>query len=297
MPTLTLSSKHLWIQSALASLVATLLSLFGYATNHAGLDEGVFLLVPLCTGLAIAFMSKGRSVIAITGLTSLLLSLSILFFTGLEGFGCVLMALPILFVSTGFGALIGYLIGKKFIKDYGNITVVAFCLGLMALVGWANPHPSDPESLSVQSRIEIRAPMDRVWEYTTETGKLSGDSRVLKLLGLPVPINCILDSDGMRVCYFDQGQIIQTVSNAEFGQILEVEILEALRVRPWLEFNKASYQFHQHNDFVEVIRTDFITSTLQPRWYWSWFESQCVKLEQRYVLESIRTKAGTVDQS
>lgn len=285
------STKKLWIHSAIASVVAVFLSLFGYALNHTGLDEGVFLLVPFCTGLAIAFMSKGRMVVAITAMTSLLLSLSILLFAGFEGIGCVVMAFPILFVGIGLGALIGILIGKKFIHQYGNITVLAVCVGLMSLVGWTNKEMKDPESLIVRTSFDFYAPMDRVWRTVTESGTIDGDDTVLRALGLPIPYKCTLDDGGNRICYFDDGQMRQKISKSDYGQSFKVNIVESFEVRHWLAFKHAGYDFIQYKNHIEVIRTDEIVSTLRPRWYWSWFEEQCVRMEHRYVMKSMKQKA------
>jgi len=284
-------TKKLWIHSAIASVVAVFISLFGYALNHTGLDEGVFLLVPFCTGLAIAFMSKGRMVVAITAMTSLLLSLSILLFAGFEGIGCVIMAFPILFVGIGLGSLAGFLIGKKFIHQYGNITVLAVCVGLMTLVGWTNKEMENPESLIVRTSSDFYAPMDRVWSSVTESGTIDGDSSALRALGLPVPYECTLDDNGNRICYFGEGKMRQKVTKSDYGKSFEVDIVESFEVRHWLAFRNAGYDFIEHEDRIEVIRTDEIVSTLRPRWYWSWFERQCVRLEHRYVMASMKRKA------
>ena len=285
------ATKKLWIHSASASVVAVFLCLFGYALNHTGLDEGVFLLVPFCTGLAIAFMSKGRMVVAITAMTSLLLSLSVLLFAGFEGIGCVVMAFPILFVSIGLGAWVGFLIGKRFIHQYGNIIVLAVCVGLMTLVGWTNKEMEAPESLIVQTSFDFYAPMDSVWRSVTESGTIDGGDLALRALGLPVPYECTLDNEGNRICYFGEGEIRQKVSKSDHGKSFEVDIVESFEVRHWLAFERAGYDFIQHQDHVEVIRTDEIVSTLRPRWYWSWFEGQCVRMEHRYVMASMKRKA------
>jgi len=285
------ATKKLWIHSATASVVAVILSLFGYALNHTGLDEGVFLLVPFCTGLAIAFMSKGRMVVAITAMTSLLLSLAILLFARLEGIGCVIMAFPILFVGVGLGALVGFLIGKRFIREYGNITVLGVCVGLMSLVGWTNQQMEDPETLLVRTSFDFNAPMDRVWSSVTESGEIDGDGLALRALGLPVPYECTLDDNGNRICYFIEGQMVQRVTSSEFGKRFDVDIVESFEVRHWLAFERAGYTFIEHAGHIEVTRTDEIVSALQPRWYWSWFEEQCVRMEHRFVMSSMKRNA------
>lgn len=281
----------LWKQALLASIVAVGLSLFGYALNHQGLGAGMFLLVPFCTGLSIAFMSQGRKIIVITAMTSLLLSFSVLIFSGLEGLGCVIMAFPILFISVGVGALFGFLIGKKFVHQYGNITVIALCLGIMMIVGWTNKKMSTPKLLVVETSMNFNAPMKNVWAEVVESKTLKGDEALLKLLGLPIPYSCTLSEEGQRICYFDQGEMIQQVTVKEYGKSFKVDIVDALHVRDWIKFIDAGYEFIQKEGYVQVIRTDRIESTLRPRWYWHWFEEKCVQAEHRYVLLSMKAKA------
>lgn len=283
--------NHLALQTIAASFVAAFLILFGFGLTHAGLNEGVFLFVPFCTGLAIAFMSKGKLAVWITTFTSLIFSLGVLVFTGVEGWLCVLMAFPILFIAIGMGTAVGYAIAENIIKDYGNISVIAACVGLMSLAGWATSQRADSELLVVQTSMDFHAPMTRVWDAVTEVGPVEGNAATLRIVGLPVPYHCTLAEDGTRVCYFEQGQMVQKVTVSEYGKSFQIDIVEALHVRDWLTFIDAGYEFIEHDGYVQVIRTDRIKSTLRPRWYWHWFETKCIQLEHRYVMSWMRTKA------
>ncbi len=60
---------NIYFHGFLASLVAVALGVVGYMLNHHALDEGVFLLVPSCTGLALAFMARGVRLLAITAMS------------------------------------------------------------------------------------------------------------------------------------------------------------------------------------------------------------------------------------
>ncbi len=281
-----------WPQAIIASVVAVGFGFVGFLISYDALGGALFLAVPFCTGLAIAFMSKGRRLVLITALTSLLLSLGLLVVYGIEGAGCALMSLPILFLSIGSGSLAGWFFGKKYIKNYGNITVIALSLLSMTLIGWANRKPATPEALVVTSEIIFEAPIEAVWESVVESGEIQGDDRALRFLGLPVPKSCTFDSEsGIRICYFDTGEMVQEVTTNEYGQTFRVKITESLELRDWLDFVDAGYEFKQEPGFVRVIRTDTIESRLRPRWYWHWFESQCVKLEHRYVMRSMKRKA------
>lgn len=283
---------NIWLQTVASTVVAVSLAVFGFALNHAAQSEGIFLLVPFCTGLAIAFISRGRKVVKITAFTSLLLSLGILILTGYEGFGCVLMAFPVLLLSIGFGSFVGYLLGKNYVHEYGNITVIVFCLVAMSLVGWTKGEPSPPKPLTVTTSMKFYAPMGEVWKAVRESSNIEGKDSVIRFLDLPVPCSCSLLDDGTRICYFEEGEMIQQVTHEEFGKVFQVDIVECtFEVRDWLTFEKAGYDFVQKDGYVQVTRKDTITSTLRPRWYWHWFEERCVQAEHRFVMSSMKREA------
>ncbi|MFT5471480.1 MAG: hypothetical protein ACI8UO_006614, partial [Verrucomicrobiales bacterium] len=96
---------------------------------------------------------------------------------------------------------------------------------------------------------------------------------------------------------FEDGEMIQTVTKSEYGRLFKVEISESLKVRDWLTFVDAKYDFIQHPGYIQVVRTDTIESRLKPRWYWFWFEKQCVRLEHRFVMLSMKEKAENGDSN
>ena len=289
---MTSSRKSQWLVAVAASVVAFVLLAVGFWFTHEGLNEAVFLVVPFLTGLAIAFMTRGIRVAMVCSMSSLLLSLSVLLMTGLEGVLCVFMAFPVLFVGIGLGALVGVGLGRKFIHRYGQVGVVLVVLVGMGLLGWTHGKPSEPRSLTVSTSMRFHADPDSVWDAVVATGKLQGDDSVLRMLGLPVPLECTLDEDGRRTCSFDSGEMVQQVTEQRRGEVFRVAIVESLPLRDWITFESAEYRFVKGEGFVDVIRTDWITSTLRPRWYWHWFETQGVRFEHRYVMESMREKSA-----
>jgi len=284
-------TRLLWRHTLYCMLVALILFMAGYTLTHAGLSTHVFVLVPVCTGMVIAYVSKGIRTTAITALTSLLLSLSILLFTGLEGFGCVVMAFPILFLSFSVGAMFGNVLLRKTKPHNRNTPLLVVCGMVCLLIGWRGQHMADPSDLIVQTRMDFHAPMNKVWKSVTEPGSIQGDDRLLRLLGLPIPVSCTLEDDGARFCHFESGVMRQTVRESVYGKCYAVSIDVSFVVRTWLSFERAEYRFEQRGETVQVTRTDHIRSQLSPRWYWQWFEAQCVKLEHQYVLQAMKARS------
>jgi len=143
--------------------------------------------------------------------------------------------------------------------------------------------------------MNFYAPMDVVWKSVKEPENIIGDDSFLRMIGLPIPNKCSMSEDGKRICYFEEGEMHQVITNEDIGKSFSVDIVECTFViREWLSFINASYNFIQRDGFVEVIRTDNIQSTLRPRWYWYWFESKCVQLEHRFVMSSMKQKAESI---
>ena len=283
--------RRSWYHSVVNSLVASGVVVLGYNLNH-DYGPGLFIMVPFLTGFVIAFTSRGRGMFKIMLLTSFLCSVLFLI-SGWEAILCILVTFPIVLIAMGTGAFLGYKIAKKFILRYGNHMVILMSLTLMTLVGWTDREDREPRPLEVKTSMKFYAPMEKVWNAVRESGQIDGNDYFLEFIGLPVPSNCVLLPDNQRVCYFDEGSILQEITEENYGKNIELKIIDSFEVREWLDLDSASYRFVQRSDHVEVIRTDLIRSVLEPRWYWHWFEEKCVRLEHRYVMSSMKRKVET----
>ena len=281
-------NRRCWYHSIVNSLVASGVVVLGYNLNH-DYGPGLFIMVPFLTGFVVAFTSRGRGMLAIMLLTSLLCSVLFLI-SGWEAILCILLTIPIVMIAMGVGAFLGYHIAKKFIHRYGIHMVVLISLSLMTLVGWTDREDREPRPLEVRTSIKFYAPMKEVWNVVRESGQIDGNDSFLKFIGLPVPRNCVLLADNQRVCYFDEGSILQEITEENYGKNIELKIIDSFEVREWLDLDSAGYRFVQRSDHVEVIRTDLIRSVLRPRWYWHWFEEKCIGIEHRYVMSSMKRK-------
>ena len=280
--------RRCWFHAIVNSLVATGIVILGYQLNN-DYGWGLFIAVPVLTGFVVAFTSRGIGVIPIL-FSTCLLSMIIFLVTAWEGILCVVLAFPIVMISMGLGAIIGYFVARKVVHRYGNPLIVLFSITLLMLVGWNDRKEREPQDLEVITSMNFYAPMKEVWNVVKESGKIDGSTGLLKFIGLPVPRNCELLPNNQRVCHFDEGEILQTITGENYGKNIDFKIVDSFEVRHWLHLDEAGYRFVQRSDHVEVIRTDRIRSELQPRWYWHWFEEQCVRLQHRYVMSSMRRK-------
>src|SRR5712675_1603831 len=88
--------------------------------NQEEYGEVVFILVPFISGFLIAvFTPQGTRILACL-VGTILLCLSVLIFTGLEGYICCWMASPLVFVCVGLGARIGMGFKERLIKGKKN---------------------------------------------------------------------------------------------------------------------------------------------------------------------------------
>lgn len=280
--------RRCWFHAVVNSLISTGIVILGYQLNN---DYGLelFILVPVLTGFVVAFTSRGIGIFPIL-FSTCLLSMLIFLITAWEGILCVLLAFPIVMIFMGLGALLGYLIARKVVHRYGNPLIILFSMTLLMLVGWNDREKREPENLKVTTSMKFYAPMKEVWNVVKESGQINGNTTLLEFIGLPVPRNCKILPNNQRVCHFDEGDILQTITEENYGKNIDLKIVDSFEVRHWLHLEAAGYRFIQRSDHVKVIRTDLIKSELQPRWYWHWFEEQCVRLQHRYVMSSMRKK-------
>src|SRR5579883_1891953 len=244
----TKTTKSVW-GVLIGVAVGVLCELGGYLLmrgNQEQFGTVVFVLVPFLAGFLMAvFTPEGARVQACT-IGTLLLSLSVLIFTGLEGYICCFMAFPLLLIGIILGATIGVAIKKRIQKGMGGSTGVKmlFLAGAaFLLVGARNlerPSISIPRQETFARSVTIPVPPAQAWELIKAMKRLEGPKPFLLQIGLPVPQSCELDRDavgGKRVCHFNSGIIAQEVTAWQPPQYMRLKITEStLPGRHWLKF-------------------------------------------------------------
>src|SRR5262249_18075255 len=153
----------------------------------------------------------------------LILSLFILFLTGLEGYICVIMAMPLMAAGMAIGALAGWFLRGRFLREINDPrnpttwTLIALPFLLAAANEVERPFRNSPRMETFTSAGEVAPPPGVAWRRLAILDAQSGDKPFLLDIGLPVPQLCEFGPEeqhvgGKRVCHFDQGIIEQEVT-------------------------------------------------------------------------------------
>jgi hypothetical protein len=258
----------------------------------------IFFLVPFVTGFTVAAIVRTPRRSVACAILTLVINFSVLFFTGMEGIICCLMAFPLVATGVAIGAWIGYLVRGRIIDrtqspNRATLLVVLACPLFIAAVDQAErPFRAVQATETFTSETLVDATPDETWDLVARMDMLDGPQPFLLRAGLPVARRCELDHNGIggrRVCYFDDGIIAQEVTVWRKPDRMDLKITKnTLPGRHWLTFLDASYEFHAEGTATRVVRHTTIGTHLYPRWYWRPLERWGVISEHEYVFTNLR---------
>ena len=238
-----------------------------------------------------------RDRIAACCLISTILSAGILISLGLEGILCCLAAIPLMALPMMLGACAGAN-SRSASGGCANTAVLLICPLLLTAADFAERPFRSACTERFDSSMWLPCTPERAWSLVVEMDAMRGDRPFLMSLGLPEPRRCILDrhaAGGQRVCYFDDGRIVQVITDWQPARSLELRITEnTLPGRKWLTFLDAGYTFTAENGGTRLTRHTRISSAVFPRWYWRPLERWGVTSEHEYIFSHLaRAAAGT----
>lgn len=259
------------------------LELIGYGISF-------FILFPFFLGFAVGTLDKNGRIWSslIVGVIAFLGTLLTL---GLEGLFCVLMAFPLFGVSV----LLGHFVRSKLIKKSKpdqQIKISFIPLLGLILMDNVEQHLAPKHQLEeIESSVVLPYDAVEVFHMVKQMDTLNADKPIALKIGLPTPYKCILYGDtvgSLRVCKFQNGEIIAKIKAYKPGESLEMEVIDyTLTGREWFHFEEASYDFERNGDSTKITRKSSYSSVLRPRFYWKPLEIWGIEQEHRFVLMSL----------
>jgi len=284
----------------IGALVGVSIALLGFylAGWHArNMGWTLFLLVPICAGIAIALVTRKGDKAAAAAWLAVIVSLLILVATKMEGLLCALMAFVFVLAAVGIGILIGFLLEKlaKLLgRDPAMFRSVVFLALPLLIVGGHRAEDASwkhPRQEVVTNSIRLSAPPDQVWANIQSLDSLGGRKPLLMYVGLPIPMRCEMKGTGVgakRTCYFDHGYIEETVLEWSPPYRMRLSIDRTnMPGRHWLEFEGAEYDLRADGTATVITRTTTIASGLYPAWYWQTLERWGVASEHEYLFRDL----------
>lgn len=264
----------------------------------------LFVLLPFATGFATALVIRGSKLIIGALLMGAIICTAALIATKMEGWVCVLMSAPLIAVGLTLGAIVGAFIRRSLDRKNQPTRVITTLLlffvplFLMGANGVEEKTRRTPRELTVESRLVVNASVEAAWQQLKSIDKVSGNKGLLMKIGLPVPVSCTMEGEGVgakRTCYFEEGQIEERVTEWKPPRSMKFVITNFdVPGRPWLSFKDASYDIIQENGQTVIIRRTTIISNLSPVFYWRPLEKLGVETEHEYLFQELKRRLDGV---
>jgi hypothetical protein len=268
--------------------------------DTAAMGVVLFFLLPFATGLATGLFARGMRIVVASLVIAALVCTAILLLTKMEGWVCVLMSSPLIAIGMTIGALIGVWIRRKGIDGRPGATTLRLFIWLVIpffLMGADYSEKTSrrtPRFETITNQVIVDASPETVWQELKGFDKITGSKTFLMKIGLPVPVSCKMDGEGVgakRTCYFEQGSIEERVTEWQPPNSMKFEITASdVPGRPWLSFKDAAYEIRPFNGKTVVKRSTTIISRLSPAWYWRPMEAVGVEQEHEYLFKELKRR-------
>lgn len=286
----------------------------GFLSIYFFLEYGwtVFVVVPFFLGMippliygSTKEISKRESIKM--GFTTLgVFCLSTLVFA-IEGIICIIMASPIMALSTWIGTLVGfhYVKNKKVVSTQ---TLSFIFLPMIFLV--IDIDTKTEEYLEVRTAITIDAPINKVWENVISFGKIDEPSEWLFRTGIAYPTHAEIVGEGVgaiRYCNFTTGSFIEPITTWNEPELLQFNVLE--QPTPMRELNpfwdvhpphldgyfqsqKGQFRLKQlDNGQTKIEGTTWYKIHIHPIKYWDFWSKYILHKIHNRVLKHIKKES------
>jgi hypothetical protein len=224
-----------------AAIGAILTGLIGSLAVYLGVQSigvygwGMFVALPFCMGMASVLIHtyhrpQTLASCLLVSVVSVLLVGIILFAVAVEGFVCIMMAVPVATPLAMLGGLFGFLLQRnKYVVSHGSMMCVLAVLPL-TLTGVEKMKRVDPPLTTVETSIRIHAPADKVWRNLVAFSDIPLSDEWLFRLGVAQPIRAIIDGTGVgaiRRCDFTTGTFVERIDGWEENRYFAFSIVSA----------------------------------------------------------------------
>jgi hypothetical protein len=297
--------------SAVFGIVATafLTALeIAFTTNGLGnYGWGLFVGIPFFLGLSSTLiysfhrprpLSKCLLVASLsTGLVG-----AVLFAVAIEGFICLVMALPLALALALFGAFIGYVLQSSptFATSTFNVVSIGFLL-LPGLILAEYGMGETPPVYKVTTSIVIKSDPQNVWTHVVTFSQLPPPTEALFKTGIAYPIRAEIRGRGVgavRHCIFSTGPFVEPITTWDEPRLLQFDVSEQPRaMEEWSLYNDLrpphveNYFIARKGQFELKALPDGTTLLEGTTWYQNRFwPAPYWHLWSDYIIENIHTR-------
>jgi hypothetical protein len=183
------------------------------------------------------------------GFCAILLVAGVIFASGIDGAGCVVMSLPL---TVPFGCLGGWLAYRVMSSKAAARGGVAMLLVLPPTTLAYDTH-ARPPIYAVRTSIEIAASPDRVWDRIIHLSRLPGPREWYFRAGLAYPTQARIEGTGpgaIRYCEFSTGPVVETIEVWDAPRVLRFRVTQnPAPMREWSPYGEISPK-HLHGYLI-----------------------------------------------
>jgi len=242
-------------------------------------------------------------------LATALAGIAILAFA-LEGAICLIMAAPIAFMLSFFGAVVGYTIqARPWLNDQTTGLMLAMLLLLPTLMAAESATEPEPEVRAIATEVIINAPRDKVWPLVIAFPPLAEPDDWFFRTGVAYPQRAEIHGTGVgavRHCVFSTGTFVEPIEVWDEPTLLRFRVTEQPEpMREWsphhihpahLDHYLVSHkgQFHLEalpDGRTRVTGTTWYSNRMWPAPYWHLWSDYIIHRIHGRVLTHIRDLA------
>jgi hypothetical protein len=272
---------------------------------------GLFLWLPTVMGACSTILLGYKGGVARQTLRNTSFLTLVIFCLGLlvfawEGVICLIMVMPIGFLTTYFGYLLGFVIIERKIKDNAVPVVLLLFSTVPVLMAFEHSTEAEPEIRSVTTAVEIDADAIRVWNNVIAFPQIAAPSEWLFKAGIAYPINARIEGSGVgaiRHCNFSTGSFVEPITVWSTGKLLKFSVdsqpeplkeLSFYNIHPnhlhdyWISKGGQFRLTRLPNGHTLLEGTTWYSNKIKPGFYWTVWSDYIVHAIHRRVLEHIR---------
>jgi hypothetical protein len=150
---------------------------------------------------------------------------------GVEGAGCLVMALPLALLISGAGTVVGYALTRIYWgRRHSAALLVLTALASPLLMGAdAAVHP-EPPVYAVRTAVEVDAPPEVVWRHVVSFPALPADREWLFHTGIAYPLRAEIRGRGagaVRYCVFSTGAFVEPIEVWDEPRLLRFSVVQS----------------------------------------------------------------------
>ncbi|RTE09161.1 SRPBCC family protein [Paenibacillus whitsoniae] len=298
-------AKAIWLGILIANIFTAGVMLITKYAVEATLDmKGVlilsdFVLLPMLMGLINTFFWRKHKVTAGPcfgyGALNLLVGLSYSYFFMGEGYICLIIVAPLIYLVI----LLGIAVGKVLFKGRQTtlqISVVAAIASLIAI----NAITAQPGENQVTDRILIQAPPEVVWQNVTAFPAIDTKPDYwLFRIGLPSPVQSTAEGSyvgAARQCIFSNGIVFEEkIVEYELNRKLTFDITQMPNdpeILGHLELKRGQFILEDNGDgTTTLVGTSWYDLKVKPALYFDWWTQDIIRNVHLEVMDHMKQLA------